>query len=377
MTELEHIPEDEAGNIAKIAALTVQQLDRRYPAPQAILRGVHAKDHGCVTAIFQVNANLPDELRVGVLACAGHEYEALIRFSNASVSVDPDSAAGPAGLPMHGSRGMAVKVLGVTGTPLLPGAEPLAQDFVMINQPIFAFANVEDYLALSEILLRDKDNPTAFFARAKLTDASGNPTPAAQRALRTLGIVSRIRSSGLTATPPAYQSPPPSPLDNQYFSAAPYLFGPDRAMKFSAKPLAPVTAETLDVSDPRYLRTALHQRLTAPGARPVVFTFQVQVRTADDLAPSIDADIEDATVEWDAVRHPFIDVGTITIQPQDFETDERRALCESLTFSPWHGLAEHRPLGGINRLRRPVYDASGRHRLGAKWTGGCPMSGIS
>lgn len=132
----------------------------------------------------------------------------------------------------------------------------------MINQSVFAFANVEDYLAPSEILLRDKDNPTAFFARAKLTDADGHPTPVAQRALRTLGIVSRIRSSALTATPAAYQSPPPSPLDNQYFSAAPFLFGPDRAMKFSAQPLAPVTAETLDVSDPRYLRTALHQRLT-------------------------------------------------------------------------------------------------------------------
>lgn len=109
----------------------------------------------------------------------------------------------------------------------------------------------------------------------------------------------------------------------------------------------------------------------------MVFTFQVQVRTGAELADKIDTDIEDATVEWDAAQHPFIDAGTITIPPQDFETDERRELCESLTFSPWHGLAEHRPLGGINRLRRPVYDASGRHRLGAKWMGGCPMSDIS
>ena len=93
MTELEHVPADEAGNIAKIAALTVQQLDRCYPAPEVIRRGVHAKDHGCVTAIFKINANLPDELRVGAFACAGHEYEALIRFSNASMSLDPDSAA--------------------------------------------------------------------------------------------------------------------------------------------------------------------------------------------------------------------------------------------------------------------------------------------
>jgi len=36
-------------------------------------------------------------------------------------------------------------------------------------------------------------------------------------------------------------------------------------MKFSAKPVAPVTGETPDVSDPQYLRTALHARLTAPA----------------------------------------------------------------------------------------------------------------
>ena len=377
MPELEHIPADEAANIAKIADLTVQQLDRRYPAPQPILRGVHAKDHGCVRATFKIDACLAEDLRVGVLACAGREYEALIRFSNASVSVDADSAPGPSGLPMHGSRGMAVKLLGVAGAPLLPTEGPLTQDFVMINQPVFAFANVEDYLALSEVLLRDKDNPTAFFARAKLTDANGSPTPAAQRALRTLGIVSRIRSSSLTASPAAYQAPPASPLDNRYFSAAPYLFGENRAMKFSATPMAPVTVETLDVTDPRYLRTALHKRLTAPGAGDIVFTFQVQIRTAEELADKLETDIEDATVEWDAQKYPFVDVATITIPPQDFETDERRALCESLIFSPWHGLAEHRPLGGINRLRRPVYEASSQHRLGVKGAGGCPMSGVA
>ena len=386
MPELEHPPADEADNIAKIAALTIQQLERRYPTPPPILRGVHAKDHGCVKATFKVAENLPENLRVGVLACPGHEYEALIRFSNASVSVDPDSTSGPTGLPMHGSRGMAVKVLGVAGTPLLPTEGPLTQDFVMINQPVFAFANVEDYLVLSRIVLDAIGQPPTFFptafggafvAQSKATDEHGNPTPKAQRAGRTLGIVSRIRSSSLTASPPAYQAPPASPLDNRYFSAAPYLFGENRAMKFSATPLAPVTVETLDVTDPRYLRTALHKRLTAPGAGDIVFTFQVQIRTAEELADKLETDIEDATVEWDAQKYPFVDVATITIPPQDFETDERRALCESLIFSPWHGLAEHRPLGGINRLRRPVYEASSQHRLGVKGAGGCPMSGVA
>ncbi len=29
-----------------------------------------------------------------------------------------------------------------------------------------------------------------------------------------------------------------------------------------------------------------------------------------------------------------------------------------MAFSPWNALAEHRPLGGINRLRQAVYLAS-------------------
>ena len=390
MTELENIPANEADNIQEIAALTIRQLERRYPSPQPILRGVHAKDHGCVKATFKVHENLPEYLRVGVLACAGHEYEALIRFSNASVSVDPDSTPGPGGVAMHGSRGMAVKLLGVAGTPLVPSAEPLTQDFVMVNQPVFAFANVEDYLVLSRIVLDAIGQPPAFFptafggafsAQAKLTDEHGQPTLKAAQARRTLEIVGRVRNHVTTGTPPAapgaFQNPPASPLDNQYFSAAPFLLGENYAVKFSAKPVAPVSGEPFEITDPRYLRIALHKRLTGAAARDTVFTFQVQPRTARELAPKIATDIEDATVPWDATEHPFVDVATITIPPQDFETDERRALCESLTFSPWNGLAEHRPLGGINRLRRPVYVASSHHRLGAKGSGGCPMSGLA
>lgn len=240
----------------------------------------------------------------------------------------------------------------------------------MVNQPVFAFANVEDYLALSEVLLRDKDDPTAFFARARATEG-GVPTAAARRAARTLQIVQRVRSRAVTADPAAYQAPPPSPLDNRYFSAAPFLFGDDRVMKFSATPVTPDTAGDIDVADGQYLRTALRRRLSTPGASTVTFTFQVQVRTAADLAEHIETDIEDASVEWDPQTYPFTDVATIAIPPQAFETDEQTAACEALTFSPWHGLEAHRPLGGINRLRRAVYEASSGHRLQRLGGGGC------
>jgi hypothetical protein len=40
------------------------------------------------------------------------------------------------------------------------------------------------------------------------------------------------------------------------------------------------------------------------------------------------------------------------------------ALGENLSFTPWHALPEHRPLGGINRARKVIYDliSTFRHR---------------
>ena len=81
-----------------------------------------------------------------------------------------------------------------------------------------------------------------------------------------------------------------------------------------------------------------------------------------ELAPTVDNDIENACAEWDESKHPFVSVATITIPPQDFDSAQQRTMCESLRYSPWHGIAEHRPLGGINRLRRGVYEASANFR---------------
>jgi hypothetical protein len=365
VAEIERVPAEEAKQIENIIRLTVEQVRKRCPGEKPNFRGVHVKDHGCVRAHFKVLENLPEDLRIGVFANPGQEYQAWIRYSNASVSLAPDSPPSAAGGLTHGSRGMAVKLMGVRGESLMPANGPVTQDFLMVNHPVFPFANVEDYEALSEILLKDNDNPARFFSDRIHKKPDGTPDvtdPVTRRALRSLGIVKRIQSLSLTATPPAYQVPPASPLDNQYFGAAPFLFGDDRVMKFSAKPVSPNKTSPLTFTDASYLRTALHESLTAKDARDVVFEFQVQVRKASDLAGKIDDEIEDVSFEWEEAKYPFVTVGTITIPPQDFETAERRALCENLNFTPWHGIAEHRPLGGINRLRRAVYEASAGFR---------------
>lgn len=128
-------------------------------------------------------------------------------------------------------------------------------------------------------------------------------------------------------------------------------------MKFSAKPVAPDLAAKPNSSEPDYLRKALIERLAKKqGNKPVVFQFQVQCRPVGSL--DLADDIENACHEWPANQFPFVTVATLTIPLQEFDSPEQRAACEKLFFTPWHSLAEHRPLGGINRMRRAVYEAS-------------------
>jgi hypothetical protein len=39
-----------------------------------------------------------------------------------------------------------------------------------------------------------------------------------------------------------------------------------------------------------------------------------------------------------------------------------QAIDEQMSFSVWHALAAHRPLGAMNRVRKSVYDMAARFR---------------
>ena len=47
---------------------------------------------------------------------------------------------------------------------------------------------------------------------------------------------------------------------------------------------------------------------------------------------------------------------------QTFDTPEQQAFGENLSFTPWHSLPAHRPLGGINRARKEIYRAISKQR---------------
>ena len=386
--EVEVIPDGEPEDIGLVADLTTElqkiRQDKRSDQNNEALRGVHPKSHGCVAADFTVLKYIDVNYRVGLFAEPG-TYKALIRYSNASVLLDPDLKDGE-----NGSRGMAIKVLDVNGTTLFPDKDPVSgknkqnQDFLMINTPEFAFANVRDYLRLSLALLADEEgaNPKLFFVPLSLK-ALGQPAEyesaevkekrkSLQKIMATaklfegftpqdgtntflsLQVVQKIKSITVR-----------NPLEVQYFSAAPFRFGLDRVMKYSVVPAAgevpqkAFTPEEAVAQDADYLALALKESLTQ--GKTIHLSFMIQAVEESQLAGRKEAMIENAALAWSEDEFPFVKVADIAIGP----VGANKQLvndCKSRRFTPWHALAAHEPLGGINRLRNPVYRESGIFR---------------
>jgi hypothetical protein len=66
--------------------------------------------------------------------------------------------------------------------------------------------------------------------------------------------------------------------------------------------------------------------------------------------------VEDPSVEWDEKVSPFITVATLDIPQQAFDSAPQMEYCEGLSFTPWHSLPQHQPIGGVNRIRKTVYE---------------------
>lgn len=318
----EQIPPAESAAIAEIEAMLVAFVRgraRRGPAR----RDAHVKAHGCVRAEVDVLPNLPEHLARGVFA-APHTFRAWIRFSSSADHVQRDRK--PDG------RGMAIKLMGVPGEKLLPGLEhETTQDFVLIDYPEFVVRDAADYIEFTHD--STAGHPLRFFV------SHGG------RRIPQLKIAEHIALQKIR-----------SPLDPSYYSMTPYLLGEGQAVKYGARPCAPRDDDAARCGSD-FLRWNLVDDLAEHGA---CFELQVQVQTDARTMP-----IEDPTVRWDPRASPYRAVARITIPPQRFDTLETDEMCEALSFNPWHALPEHRPLGGINRVRKAVYAtiAALRHDL--------------
>ncbi|MEQ1639072.1 MAG: catalase family protein [Methylococcales bacterium] len=310
----EEIPPNEAAAIQKIVQLLEESV-RAEAKTELARRGAHAKAHGCVKAEFRILDKLPEEVRFGIFK-SPRTYPAWIRYSNGAGKVQDDSVGD--------ARGMAVKLKNVEHS------KTGRLDLVMINHPVFFVRNAADYVEFQNALA--EDSPVKFFF------PGFNPF---NFRLHEFGIVNAIKDKTVT-----------NPLDTQYWSTTPYRLG-NTAMKFSARPCT-TASKYNDTTTPNFLRDNMQKQLIPNEA---CFDFMVQLQRIPSAMP-----IEDPTLEWREEDSPFIRVAQITIPIQTFSTPEQLAFCENLSFTPWNTIPEHQPLGGINRVRKTVYEAISRIR---------------
>jgi catalase len=330
-------PTDEPDDIRQVIAALEQILKQSRERSGRFQGDVHVKVHGCATGDFRVLPNLPAELAQGVFA-QEHTFSAAVRFSNSASQ--PQSDLIPDG------RGMAIKLMQVAGERLsseVNGAP--TQDFVMVNHPVFIARNVKDFLRIEQILADAKNEKLATVTEA-LTGGTWNPLHWHWReALTAIQILGHL---------------PTHPASNTYFSMAPIRFGKYVA-KYRAKPAGELPGSLMDLvtklgKHPDALRLMLEETLRS---QQVLFEFQVQLRTSEKTMP-----VEDATVQWPESDSPYRTVALILIPRQEINTEEQKAISRQLSFNVWHALTDHRPLGGINRLRREVYPISAAWRRG-------------
>lgn len=326
----EQIPAGEAAMTQDIIQTAIRIVDQ-HREPTRYLRDAHAKAHGCVQAQVSVATELDPALRQGVFSEPGKTWQAWMRLSNGNAYPQFDN--------MKDARGMAIKLLGVPGDQLLPSQQGRGeQDFVMFNHANFFVSDVAEY----------RQNVAAQADGKKVMAFLPGWDPR-QWQVRHLFIALATLSEA-----------PPSPLLTTYFSVSPYKFGNLNA-KFRVTPEAGTCpaytppAQNRDV--PNFLRSALYQQLST-DRQPACFALQIQTQDATRYMP-----IEDTSVQWKESDAPFQTVAHIQVPAQDFDTPEQNLMCDNLSFSPWHGIEAHRPIGGINRLRKAVYEAVSAYRL--------------
>jgi len=334
--DVETIPADEAADIERVNEALRQILARTQAKTGKFTADVHVKTIGCATAGLRVLPNLPEELSQGLFE-RERSFAAVVRFSNASGQPLPDA--------LPDGRGLAIKVLGVQGGTASSHQQPgESQDFVLINHPVFFARNVKDYLRLEQVLAEAVNNPLTALPQV-LTGGDWNPLNWHWRE-----VLTAARIAGQLPTHPASQT---------YYSMSPFRFG-QYVAKFRARPAGDRQDSYLELikslgTQADGLRLALEATLRA---QEILFEFQVQLRTSVASMP-----IEDATIEWPESESPYRTVGHLLLPRQEIAPPQQQALLhQELSFDVWNGLPAHRPLGGINRVRRSVYPISSAWR---------------
>jgi hypothetical protein len=304
----------EAEALDSIIADMGEYMKRKY-RPGEYERVGNTKTHGLVRAEVTIRSDLPAELRHGIFR-EPRAFPAWVRFSGPG----PDS---PPDIEDVGFQSMSIKLMDVPGPKLLED-EKETQDLLAVCTPTFVTPDVKANAQLQAQLLRR--TPLYYFMDPR------HPH-----------LLDFLMQS-------LWNETQTSPLECRYYSCVPYLLGPDRAMQYSMRPRVETRSRIPNLPGrppDHYLRDNMIATLAKQDA---VFDLLIQVQTDAHAMP-----VENAAVRWPERLSPFIEAATIRIPKQRFDSPAQLRFAASLSYTPWHCIPEHRPLGNLNRARRRMY----------------------
>jgi hypothetical protein len=302
------------------------------------MRPLHAKSHGLLRAKLTIQGDAPEEYRQGLFAEPG-TFDAIVRLSTSPGDLLPDSVSSP--------RAWAIKVIG-TPKPaaMLPGHEGHhTQDFLCRTEKAFGAADAETFL-----------KQTLFFEKhatdsAALKEVVSTAARLTESAIETVG--GRIETLKKLGYPETHI------LGESFYSQTPLRYG-----NYIAKiAFVPASSNLIALKDKK-----LDHPRNYSAIRDAVVQFFKTERAEWNVCAQLATDlektpIEDASVVWSEEVSPYVTVARLVAEPQEAYSAARRIFVdEQLSFSPWHGLLAHQPLGNINRARRLAYRAAADFR---------------
>jgi hypothetical protein len=313
LAEEQSLPDEEAFLDSIIIDMATYM--RTHYQPGGYQRAGNTKTHGIVRGEVTIRDDLPPRMRQGIFA-EPRTYRAWVRFSGPG----PDS---PPDIDDVGFVSCAIKMMGVPGPKLLPD-EKFTQDLLTICTPTFVTPDVKANAQLQDVLLQGV--PFFYFFN-----------------LRRHHVLDALMQ-GL------WNKTQTSPLEVQYWSCVPYLIGPGQAMQYSVWPRSRTRSRIprLPLRPPDdYLRQAMAATL---AKEEVEFDIYLQMQTDAYRMP-----IENAAVLWPNRLSPYVPAAVLRLPRQTFDSPSQLAFASCLSYTPWHCLPEHRPLGNQNRARRRLY----------------------
>jgi len=335
---VEHPEADEAAVAQQLAETMLGISKKVYDDTGHANRSVHLKSHALLFGEMTVAEGLPEYLAQGLFAKGG-TYPVTMRFSSTPGDLLPDAVSTP--------RGLAIKVTGMDGDFIPSDQNPPSQDFLMVNGPAFQAPNAKAFLKNLKLLAATTDKGEG--AKAILSKVLRGTEKIIEAAGGSSG---KIRGMG--------GEPATHPLGETYFTQVPLLYGAYMG-KVSLAPVSPdlqsLKGKEINVDDDPYaLRMAMLEYFANKGGE-----WDVKVQLCTDLKTM---PIEDASVPWPEEKSPYMTVARIKVGPQKAWDDERSSLIDdSMSFSPWHCLAAHRPIGSVMRVRKLAYEMSAQYRL--------------